>query len=361
MATTPRQLIDQSTRHAVYLERLKSHEVKAFEAFLRDLDRSIRASLSGPELTDFSLKRLRRQEAAIAAAMKVTLDEFREVFRAQIIGLAEYEAGFEARNLSKVAVTVDFDLPSEQQLISAVFSRPLQMQGAAGGLLLEPFIRRWETGAIDSVMSRINVGYAQGLTNAQILRTIRGTAAEQFADGTIAQINRQTNAMMRTVLQHAAGQARQATWERNRDIVRGVRILATLDDRTSEECRSLDGTEWPIDQGPRPPFHVSCRTSTIAVLDDRFAILDEGGTRIARDEEGEVGRVPAKQTYYEWLQTQSPDFQDSVIGPTRGVLLRDGGLSAGRFAELQLGKTFEPLTLAEMRRLEPLAFERAGI
>jgi hypothetical protein len=50
-----------------------------------------------------------------------------------------------------------------------------------------------------------------------------------------------------------------------------------------------------------------------------------------------------------------------VIGPTRGKLLRDGGLSARRFAELQLGKTFEPLNLKEMRKLDPLAFRRAGL
>ena len=50
-----------------------------------------------------------------------------------------------------------------------------------------------------------------------------------------------------------------------------------------------------------------------------------------------------------------------MLGPARGTLLRDGGLSAERFQELRLSRNFEPLTLAEMQRLEPLAFERAGI
>ena len=58
---------------------------------------------------------------------------------------------------------------------------------------------------------------------------------------------------------------------------------------------------------------------------------------------------------------QPAKVQDSIVGSTRGKLLRDGGLSAGRFAELQLGKRFEPLTLDEMRQLEPIAFHKAGL
>jgi len=82
--------------------------------------------------------------------------------------------------------------------------------------------------------------------------------------------------------------------------------------------------------------------------------------------------VPANQTYYGWLKTQPAAVQDSIIGPTKGKLLRDGGLSSQRFSELQLGKQFQPLTLygrdlpgggreMGMRELEPLAFQRAGL
>ena len=71
--------------------------------------------------------------------------------------------------------------------------------------------------------------------------------------------------------------------------------------------------------------------------------------------------VPADMTYFEWLKTQPADFQDAAIGPKRGELLRNGGISAERFSELNLNRNFEPRTLKEMRKLEPLAFKRAGI
>jgi hypothetical protein len=54
-------------------------------------------------------------------------------------------------------------------------------------------------------------------------------------------------------------------------------------------------------------------------------------------------------------------FIETAVGPTRARLLADSGLSAGRFAALQLDKHFQPLTLDGMKALEPLAFQRAQI
>ena len=110
-----------------------------------------------------------------------------------------------------------------------------------------------------------------------------------------------------------------------------------------------------------PPYHYNCRTTTVAALDRSFDFLNRGETRAARNPDGKIEKVPAKQTYYSWLKNQPKAFQESVIGTKRTKLLRDGGLSSERFAELQLGKSFEPLTLKQMRELDPVAFEKAGI
>jgi hypothetical protein len=66
-------------------------------------------------------------------------------------------------------------------------------------------------------------------------------------------------------------------------------------------------------------------------------------------------------SYYDWLKEQPASFQDQAIGPVRAKLLRDGGLSASRFAELSVDKYFAPLTLPEMQALDPVAFKRAGL
>jgi len=130
----------------------------------------------------------------------------------------------------------------------------------------------------------------------------------------------------------------------------------------SHECRARDGEVLPLDSTDLPPWHHRCRTVFTAVLDDRFSFLEEGATRAARDPEtGKIVREPAKKTYYQWLKEQDRPFVESVIGPKRAKLLLDGNISAQRFAEMQLGKRFEPLTLAKMRELDPLVFERAEV
>jgi hypothetical protein len=105
-----------------------------------------------------------------------------------------------------------------------------------------------------------------------------------------------------------------------------------------------------------PPAHINCRSSTVPILDERFAFLKEGATQ-----SGQFGPVDADETYFSWLKKQPAKFQDEAIGPVRGKLLREGGLSAERFGQLRLSKNFDPLSLAEMQKLEPLAFDKAGI
>jgi len=122
----------------------------------------------------------------------------------------------------------------------------------------------------------------------------------------------------------------------------------------------MDGKTFEIDKGPRPPIHINCRSSIVAVLDDKFKSLRAGATRSARGPDG-VESISAKDSYYGWLKQQPKGFQESAIGPVRAKLMNEGGLSAKKFGELNLSNQFKPLTLAEMKKLEPTAFEKAGI
>src|SRR5690606_12779935 len=122
------------------------------------------------------------------------------------------------------------------------------------------------------------------------------------------------------------------------------------------QCQSLDGKVFQVGKGPMPPIHIGCRSVAVAEIDGRYKSVTDKATRASRD-----GQVAAKETYHSWLKKQSPEFQADALGPTRAKLLREGGLSAERFAEMNLNRDFKPLTLAEMRAKEPLAFGRAGI
>ena len=163
--------------------------------------------------------------------------------------------------------------------------------------------------------------------------------ANKFKDGIIARVGNTTNSLVRTALQHASAQAREATWQENSSVIESVIWTATLDGRTSMLCKSLDGREFPIDKGIRPPAHINCRSTIRAKLKPKYASLQKGATRFSRGTDG-VKYVPAGENYYGWLKNQPKAFQESAIGVKRTQLLRNGGLSSEKFSKLNLNKNF---------------------
>lgn len=345
-----------AVRHQVYLERLKSGEAEKFAAFLTRMDRGLRESLAGPNLTDFRRSRIEKQLSGVDKLLKGEFEDYRSLLARDLEEIANYEAEFEGKSIDAVAADKTFEsvLPSEGQIRAAVFSRPLSIRGADGGKLLDDFVKDWTIIERRKIVGAIRQGAFEGQTNSQIIQAIRGTRKNQFRDGILQTTTRNAEAIVRTSVQHVSGVARAETWTANADIIKGYRIVATLDSRTSTVCRSLDGEVFKLDKGPKPPFHIRCRTTTIAELVDEFSDLSEGRTRATQD-----GPVSAKKSYYDWLKDQPAEFQDDILGPVRGKLFRDGGLSAERFAKLNLGRNFRPLTLDEMKKREPQAFLKA--
>ena len=87
--------------------------------------------------------------------------------------------------------------------------------------------------------------------------------------------------------------------------VKQYQILATLDLRTTEICRTLDGEIYEVKDMEAgltaPPFHVRCRSTTVPYFDDDFGVP---GERAARDEEtGKTYYIPDNIKYSEWEQT----------------------------------------------------------
>ncbi|WP_312450073.1 minor capsid protein [Stutzerimonas nitrititolerans] len=355
MATAER-LIEAATRNSVLLERLKAGEVQKIDPFLRRIDKDIRERLSRDALTAYSRQRLETMLATIDAMIAKVQGEFSEQLLLDLFDIGSYEAEFEARSLDQVLVNISVATPTVQAIQAAVKAQPLSVTGPDGGKLLEPFIADWLQAERNRVTGAIRMGYVQGETNQQIINRIRGTKALQYSDGLLSISRRNAEAVVRTGIQHVASVARMETWKANSDVVTGWRFLATMDGRTSTQCRSLDQRVFKMGQGPLPPLHIRCRSSMTAELDARYKFLDEDATRASKD-----GYVSADLTYYEWLKGQSSEFQEIALGKARAKLFRDGGLSAKRFAELQLDRRFMPLTLDQMKALEPAAFRRAGI
>jgi SPP1 gp7 family putative phage head morphogenesis protein len=359
-------LIEMATRHAIYLESLKAHNLNDYDAFLKEMAKVIKARLGGEDLTAFARDRLERTLELVAADLRTITSQASKTLRDQATDLAAYESGFETKSLSGLT-QAEFVLPTAAQLAAAVLYTPLaQIQGAAGSMNLEAAMKRWGDDVIAQVQSAIQGGYYRGETTDQIIRSLLGTVKGRYTDGELARVKRDLESVVRTGLQHAANQARNQVWTNNSDIVKKWRFVATLDLKTSRQCQALDKTTWPLGQGPLPPLHYRCRSTSVAKLDDAFDALEEGAERMARDPEtGKSGLVDNKLSYYDWLKRQDLLYVQSVLGKDRAALLLKGGLSAERFAALQLDRQFQPMSLAKIARLDEqfihAAFRKAGL
>lgn len=342
----------------VLLERLKAGEVRKFGPFLIQIDQSIRQRLSSDELTDFSRARLDKLLKEVDSLLADILGGFTDQLQLDLMDIAHSQAAFESKLLTTtlpVGISLDAAVPALQTLKTAAFKNPLSIKGNGGGKLLESFIKDWSAAEVEKISGAIRQGWFEGQTNAEIVRQIRGTKALAYSDGILATTDRNAGTVVRTAVQHVASQARNETAKSNDGFVTGVQMIATLDSKTTPYCRTIDHQVYPVDSGPRPPFHPNCRTSFI-LLTKFSQMFSKGATRASV-----AGQVPASLSYYEWLKTQPMSFIDLAIGPNRAKLLMNGGLDADKFSALQLGKNFKPITLDRMRELEPEMFKRAGL
>lgn len=350
---TSNYYIDLASRHQVYLERLKAGYVRDYEKSIKKLDKAIKDILTGLEVD--KLNELTKKDFnKLLKDLRATQLELYQAYTESLLGdlqeLSGDELSFESEAIK--AATIGVAVKSAADGWARAVSNPIQ----ATGELLEPFIKDLSSRQITRIEKQMRISMAQGRTISQTVQAIRGTKKNNYREGVLRRNWEDARTVVRTATQHVSTQARVATWEANKDIIDGYQWVSTLDGKTSKVCRSLDQQVFEVGEGPLPPIHPNCRSTTVPYFKDDIELWDKDATRSA-----ETGPVQVSTSYYEWLKQQPAAFQDDAIGPMRGKLLRDGGLSIKEFTDLQLDRNFQPLTLEEMRKLKPNAFDKANI
>jgi len=348
-----RDLLDRTLRLQVLLERLKEEDSQEFNRALHLIDREIRDALSNGEISELSRAQMEKLISQVSSSVTKNVSAAADELRSRMreAGLFSYE--FEAKSLSAVSPILKVVAEkTAQQILNDALKRPL----LSSGDLLQPWIDRMVAKEVSSVEGLLRRGFSLGWSNKEMVSALRGTRALRFTDGLLPKLGKHNRTIVNTASQHVSTSSRALLFQENSDIVAGYRWVSTLDNRTSPVDRDLDTMEFEVGKGPLPPLHPNCRCQIVAVFTGKFANLLKGTTRAAQG-----GPVPQDTSYYEWLLTQPKKFQDLAIGPVRATLLRDGGLSAEDFGRLQLTSRFEPLTLEELRKRIPAAFERAGL
>ena len=325
-------------KNLINLERLKTQLANDFNVTIKDILAFLQRAVFNQELSDLSQKQVK-------VLIRRTDSKLATIFGAFAYNL---KSSWQELFYHRYKVDAPKDIKALQKHADEIFKKPLQLDGKMG-ITLDELLDAFTDTERKKITNAIRLAHHDGLPNAKLIQMIRGTRARNYQDGILATTTRHAKTIAHTGTAIVASQAKQQFIHDNKDIIKGIKILATLDLRTSSICRGLDGVFMPLDKARYPPYHFNCRTSFEIVYDDYTAPKQRAS----------MDGVVKNQSYYEWLKNQPAQSQDKVLGKTRAKLFRDGGMTVERFRALQLDKHFTPLTLEQMRALEPKAFKKA--
>lgn len=126
-------------------------------------------------------------------------------------------------------------------------------------------------------------------------------------------------------------------------------FLATLDFKTSERCRGMDGKVFPVSEASpgdnMPPLHPFCRSTTVPYFPE-----DAEDTRVARGADGVSYTVPASMTYREWHKQYVESDPAQLLAERK---LKHGQTDAKQYSRYQdtLGKD-APKTFDDFQNLK---------
>ncbi|WP_454863351.1 hypothetical protein [Pseudomonas hormoni] len=368
MQTVNQIIEDEQVAHAVSLEKYKVGVVKRIIALLNRSDADLSAALSA------ALERL-PAESSTVERLELLLDQVRLInsqayasvaaeLQNDLKELAGYEVSwqralFESAIPNPVQVRFPIASVSAEQAYAATFSRPFQAR------LLKDWGPEIAADRMKKIRSAVSLGYLEGKTTDQIVRSIRGTRASGYTDGFLERPRKDLAAVVRTAVSHTAATARDEFNKANDDIIKAVRWCSTLDNRTSAPCRIRDqlqytavthkpiGHKVPWLQGPGK-IHWCCRSTSAPVTKSWKELGIPLNEMTPAQRASMDGQVPGGTTYSEWLNRQSDARKIEVLGPVRAQLLKDGKLDLEDF----YSPTGEWLTLDQMRARDAAAFAR---
>ena len=324
------KLLEAVLRHRHYLLRVENGVIKNLLGALRKAQVEIlgqlsRIAASEDALSDFTLlrvARLREMESRIQSALQSALGDVLHRSSEDFLDVAFREVEIQNAFLRRYipnGISLDLIGPDADRL-AAIINQPLG--GIRWGDRMRSNFRGLELEMRRSLGTSVALGEGIGPAVTR-LRQVAGKLGTQ-----------RLNLIARSEIQRVANDTAIATYQRNGDVLKGIQIMETLDDRTCLICAAQDGKVLPMNASRSllPPFHAGCRGFAAPVVRS----FEEMGldpltfpvsTRASMD-----GQVAATVDYEEWFGGQSDGFQRRMLGPSRFELFKSGELKISDFA-----------------------------
>ncbi|MCP3980837.1 MAG: hypothetical protein GY716_16165 [bacterium] len=258
--TVNEKLLNAAIRHATHLVRLQSqvgNELSAdlddlFARILRSVERAVDGvQTRGPGVSSRSRANIRKLVERMGKFSNRRYRDIRRSLVAKMQEISSAEARFQTatfRSATPAGLSLGFTSPNP----TALRAIPTRIPMALGeqSAFVQEFFPKLSSDLVRRVTGVVNSGLQNGSTSREIVEALRNPVS-----GTLPRSRRELTNVVRTAVNHASSQAREATYAANSDLIRSVKFVAVLDVRTTNICRSLDGEVFQINEGDRPPMH----------------------------------------------------------------------------------------------------------
>ena len=316
-------------KHLINLERLKVHLSNKFKTTLNEIDEFLQLVVFRHEISELKYKEF-----------ELLIGESKQELMGFLVGYA-LDLSNDWQELYNYSYTLETKMVDDDKLDTLNINEPqfdadspIKLS-AQVGVTLNQILAKFGDEQSTQISNAISYAYSNGLTNQELIQIIQKKKKNRYQDGILQTTTRHAKTIAHTGTAIVASQAKQQFIHDNKDIIKGIKVIATLDLRTSGICRHLDGEIMPIDKAVYPPYHYNCRSS--------FEIVYDGYQ--SPKQRTSMDGVVKNQTYYEWLKNQSKAYQVEVLGKKKAKLFQES--SVDEFKESD--KNLRPMTLDEIK------------
>ena len=348
------------SQHTVFLQRVGATQGNAVIPFLQLIEEDVQRIFNRyRDRAKTAANQIAIQEA-INLASRGHLQDYINELKKSNREIGTNEAEFAADTLNKIVINDDFEsvVPSAAQVNAIAVATPIQLSESSYttyNSMMSNYWRKW-TDEIDSLVQN-------GFVNGQTIDEIANNVFSQMrleksttSKNVLNRAHRSAKSVAITGVNHYANTARIEFVDKNDDVLKGYRLIAVIDSRTSQKCRGLDQKFIPKNS-PKlssftPPLHINCRTALVYEVDERFSLNDADTKRASSfevDGKRDPKPVSSEGIYYDKMKSLKASDQDNILGPSLGKAFRKMN-NPSEFADATIDSLGNPLTIAEMKK-----------
>lgn len=327
---TEQQITDAYTARALRLIRFSNGVTEDALGRLRGLARDIRRELADEDLSRLGRRELKALLTRVSLAVVVTFDAISTHQTTQFAQLLRTESKWAAK---------------AGALGKAASETALTTTATTWAVLGLPLAKRWEhqgAGLANKVAAAIRNAATVDQDARDLLALIVGKGRRgREKGGILGTARRQAATLTETATDEAAYAGRKAAWKAGG--INALKWHSILDSRTTPGCAVRAGKLYDLDFQPighsvpidkPPPRHWNCRSILVAMK------YPEG--KMPAD-----GQDAFNETFEQWLERQTQEGQDAMLGVGRADLWRRGVITTRQLID-QRGHV---LTLGELQKL----------